>query len=99
MSQNVYRYQITDPEIMVEAQATFDLALLGVQSLHGETRTRLDAKYASDDGKRAFVIDATTAVGESLNHLFAGYLRQEFGERGFHVQRLDRMPDPQAVAT
>ena len=92
MDRNVYRYVISESVLLEDVEATLDLALLGAQSLHGESRMRLDARYVFDADKRAFVIDASTAVGESLNQLFIGYVRQEFGEGAFRVERLDRLP-------
>lgn len=92
MSQSVYRYTIPDASPLEDIQATFDLALLGVQSLHGESRVRLDVRFVLDTERRAFIIDASTEAGESLNQLFVGYLRQELGEQAFRVERLDRLP-------
>ena len=63
MDRNVYRYVILDSVLLEDVEATLDLALLGTQSLHGESRVRLDARYVFDAEMRAFVIDASTAVG------------------------------------
>jgi len=97
MERSIYRYVISESVLLEDVEATFDLALLGAQSLHGESRVRLDARYVFDADKRAFVIDASTAVGESLNQLFVGYVRQEFGEDAFRVERVDRIPAPVAA--
>jgi hypothetical protein len=96
MNREVYRYVFVDSVLLEDVEATLNLALLGVQSLHGESRVRLDARYVFDAEKRAFVIDASTAVGESLNQLFIGYVRQEFGEDAFRVERVDRLPAPKS---
>lgn len=97
MNREVYRYVFVESVLLEDVEATLDLALLGAQSLHGESRVRLDARYVFDADKRAFVIDASTAVGESLNQLFVGYVRQEFGEDAFRVERVDRIPVPVAA--
>jgi hypothetical protein len=100
MPRNVYRYTISDSVRLADARATLDLALFGAQALHGESRVRLDARYAFDAEKRTLAIDASTDVGECLNQLFVGYLRQEYGDGAFRVERADRLPaaEPAAAA-
>lgn len=88
MSRPAYRYVLCRPVPFPEVMDTFDLALIAVQSLHGQEKTRLDARFASDSGKRTLVIDAGTAVGEALNQIFTGFARREFGEHGFRIERL-----------
>lgn len=92
MERNVYKYTVSESVRLADIEATLDLALFGTQSLHGESRVRLDARYVADEEKRAFVIDASTEVGETLNQLFVGYVRQEFGDDAFRVERVDRLP-------
>ena len=53
------------------------------------------AAPALDAESRTCVIDAGTAVGFDLNRLFVGFVRREFGEDAFRVQRVDHRPgDP-----
>lgn len=92
MAREVYRYGFDDSVPFMEVLATVDLALIAVESLHGESRSRLDARFTDDPAKRAVVIDASTDVGRALNHLFVGFARREFGEGAFRVERGDRMP-------
>jgi len=92
MNRDIYRYVFVELVALNDVQATLDLALLGAQCLHGESRVRLDARYAFDSDKSAFVIDASTPVGQSLNQLFVGFVRREFGEDAFRVERVDRLP-------
>jgi hypothetical protein len=88
MRQLLYRYAF-NPDISIEeVEVSLLLALLAVESLHGETQTCLDTAHAFDAGKRACVIDATTAVGRDLARLFTGFLRREFGDTAFRVERL-----------
>ncbi len=88
MSQEVYRYNFAEHVDLQEVQATLVLSILAVESLHGQTQTRLDASHYIDEVGRACVIDGGTQVGKDLNRLFAGYLMREFGDDAFAVQRL-----------
>lgn len=90
MSREVYRYVFGPGVPFAEVIATLDLALIAVESLHGESRSRLDARFTDDPTKRAVAIDASTPVGQALNQLFTGFARREFGESAFKV---DRVPD------
>jgi hypothetical protein len=92
MPRDVYRYVFDEAVPFAEVLATVDLALIAVESLHGESRSRLDARFTDDPGKRAVVIDAATNVGQALNQVFVGYARREFGEGAFKVERVDRVP-------
>lgn len=91
MSSQAYRYVLCRPVPFPEVMSTFDLALIAVQSLHGDERTRLDARFASDAGRRTLAIDAGTAVGQALNQIFTGFARREFGDHAFRVERVDRL--------
>ncbi len=89
MSRDLYRYTIA-PEVPVEdVEASLVLALFAVESLHGEAQTKLDASHAFDADKRSCVIDAGTPVGRDLNRVFVGFLRREFGEDSFTVDRIE----------
>lgn len=92
MAREVYRYVFNDDIPFDEVLATVDLAVIAVQSLHGEERARLDARFTSDPKGRVLVIDATTPVGQALNQLFVGYARREFGDGAFEVQRAEAIP-------
>ena len=92
MRRKVYRYVFSDDIPFDDVLATVDLAVIAVQSLHGEERTRLDARFVSDPKRRTLAIDATTLVGQALNQLFVGYARREFGDGAFEVQRADSIP-------
>lgn len=97
MAREVYRYVFNDSVPFAEVLATVDLALIAVESIHGESRSRLDARFSDDVAKRSVVIDAGTDVGQALNQVFVGYVRREFGEIAFRVERLNRVPEGAAV--
>lgn len=97
MPREVYRYAFGQDVPFAEAMATLELALIAVESMHGESRARLDGRFASDPAERVLVIDASTPVGQALNQIFVGYARREFGESAFTVTR--RVGEPQALHT
>ena len=92
MPREVYRYSFERTVSFTEALATLDLAILAAESLHGECRARLDARFIDDEMTRTIVIDASTEVGRCFNQVFVGFVRREFGDRSFRVERLDRLP-------
>ena len=82
-----YIYQLKRHLDLDDVQDTLTLAILGAENLHGRARVRLDGWWQLDRQRRQCVIDASTAVGQDVARLFAGFLAQEFGERAFTVQR------------
>lgn len=88
MSAVVYRYQFSTTVPWEEVEASLILALLAVESLHGETQVHLDAAHSFDAILRQCVIETDTPVGQDLNRLFVGFLRREFGEHAFQVNRI-----------
>jgi hypothetical protein len=92
MTSNLYRYVFSAEVPVEEVEASLVLALFAVESLHGEAQTRLDARHWLDAERRACVVDAGTPVGRALNRLFVGFLRREFGEAAFRVERLAGVP-------
>lgn len=89
---DVYRYHFAAPIPLEDVESSVVLALLSAASLHGESQVRLDAGHYFDLDQRACVIDAGTLVGRDLNKLFVGYLRREFGDDTFTVERVARQP-------
>jgi hypothetical protein len=88
MTKTLYRYYFDQDVPVEEIETTLLLAVLAAESLHGESQTRLDAGHAFDAEKRTCVIDGQTSVGRDLNRLFVGFLRLEFGEDAFRVERV-----------
>ena len=89
MNRDVYRYSFDDSIPMEDVESSLLLAILGVESLHGESQAHLDARYLLDAELRVCVIDGSTQAGADLNRLFNGYLRREFGADQFQVKRMD----------
>lgn len=85
---NLYRYTFEPDVALEEVEASLLLAILAAENLHGEAQVRLDAAHNWDAGSRRCVIDGTTAVGRDVNRLFVGFLRREFGEGTFRVERI-----------
>ncbi len=88
MTRELYRYHFTPAVPPEEVEASLLLAVLAAESLHGETQVQLDAEHCFDAAKRTCVIDAATPVGRDLNRLFLGFLRREFGDAAFRVERV-----------
>ncbi|MGN6547783.1 MAG: hypothetical protein ACTHK7_22225 [Aureliella sp.] len=88
----VYRYRFSSDLPIEEVEASVVLAILATESLHGESQTRLDAGHYFDAEARSCVIDANTAVGRDFNRLFVGFIRREFGEDAFQVERVVAEP-------
>jgi hypothetical protein len=93
MAREVYRYRFDAGVPIAEVEATIVLSLFGVEALHGEAQTRLDAAHFLDIEGRALVIDAGTPVGKDLNLLFAGFTLKEFGLNSFQVERVEGASD------
>lgn len=96
MNQDLYRFVFVADVPIEEVEATLLLAIFAVESLHGESQTRLDAAHSFDTDKRACVIDASTAVGHDLARIFTGFLRREYGEDSFQVERVGAESMPPA---
>lgn len=88
MIRGVYKYEFDKSIPMDDVESTLLLAILSVESLHGESQVELDVRHLLDVERRACVVDANTPVGRDLNSLFVGYLRREFNNR-FRVKRMD----------
>jgi hypothetical protein len=97
MSSCKYRYDFSADVPMEDVEASLVLAILGVEALHGEAQVKLSAAHYFDADECLCVIDASDAVGQDLNRLFAGYARREFGPEAFRVKRLDGVSAPAAV--
>jgi hypothetical protein len=87
--QNIYRYVFDSCIHFPDVVATLDLALIAIESLHGEPRARLDARFTADPVRRTIALDATTPVGQALNQVFVGFAQREFGQQGFTVRRAE----------
>lgn len=87
MSLQAYRYEFHQSVSFFDVLAVLDHAILNAESIHGPERVRLDARFAEDTARGMLVIDATTGVGQTLNQLFVGLARREFGDAAFTISR------------
>jgi len=88
MTKDIYRYTFRPEVPKAEVETSLLLALIAVEGLHGEAQTRLDAGHAIGGLFGVCVIDGSTAVGRDLAKVFTAFLRREFGEDSFRVERL-----------
>jgi hypothetical protein len=88
VTRTVYRYEFQERIALAQVEESIALAILAAEGVHGETQVRLDAGYYLDESRRTCVVDATTAVGETVARVFTGFLRREFGEEAFRVERV-----------
>lgn len=95
MTWELYRYEFRPEVPLDEVEASLLLAFLATESLHGESQVRLDASHNLDHERRVCVIDARTRVGRDINRLFVGFLRHEFGEDSFSIERTEQPSNPQ----
>jgi hypothetical protein len=86
MSTHFYRYQFSPPLDIAEVEATVTLAILATESLHGDSRVRLEARHKFDAQKRLCVIDDNGEVGRDFNRIFLGFMTREFGRDSFQVE-------------
>jgi hypothetical protein len=99
MNPSIYRFRFRPDVPQCDVEASLLLSLMAVEGLHGEAATRLDAAQALSSGAGNCSIDAGTAVGRDLAKIFIGFLRREFGEESFRVERVERpCPTPGAEA-
>jgi hypothetical protein len=97
MPKELYRYFFTADVPLEEIEASLLLAVLATESLHGESQVRLEVTHFLDTDRCGCVIDAGTAVGRDFNRLFVGFIRREFGEDTFQVERVDSPMAPAAA--
>jgi len=86
MRSKIYRYVFGKCVPIEEVEASFLLAILATEGLHGEANVRLDVAHFMDLAERACVIDAGTPVGRDLNRLFVQFVSREFGHDAFDVE-------------
>ena len=89
MASNVFRYEFAETIPAEDIEASLLLAILGCEALHGETQVRLEGSHYFDRHRHWCVIDAGTTVGANFNRLFLGFLRREFGDETFRVERVE----------
>ena len=60
MTKELYRYEFHESADPDEIESTILLAVIAAESLHGQSRVRLETSYSFDAENRVCVIDATT---------------------------------------
>ncbi len=98
MPSHVYRYQFLPSLDIIDVEATVTLAFLATESLHGDSRARLETQYNFDAEQRICVIHDSGEVGRDFNRLFLGFITREFGPDSFGVDRLEGPAKVPAVA-
>jgi len=102
MTREIYRFTFEPTAQARDVEEALLLAVLAVESLHGQSRVRMDASYCVDAEKRTTVIDAATPVGRDICRIFTGFASHEFGESAFKVRRVSERPacaSPHQVTT
>jgi hypothetical protein len=97
VSSQIYRYTFKEQLDIAEVEATVNLALLANESLHGESRVRLETRHQFDAGTRTCIIDASCETGVDLNRLFLGFVSREFGADSFRIERIATFDNAQAT--
>ena len=87
MNQLLYRYAFDAECDHHVIEAALLRAFESAEALLGESRVKLDVQYAFDPIQMTCVIDASTRVGKTINHLFVGRLRRSIGATKFRVER------------
>ena len=87
MNQNIYQFSFDDSVNTEDAQGTFMLALVALESLHGKAAVRLDCRFRSDPKARLFQINSATAIGNDLAKLFTGFAIDAYGYDAVRIRR------------
>jgi hypothetical protein len=80
-----YQYHFRKDVPITDVLDTLDLAVIAVESIHGEARASLETSWSADAASRMVTIDATNEVGRTLNQVFVGFIRREYGRTHFTV--------------
>ena len=99
MNKDLYRYRFSADVPIESVEASFLLAIVATESLHGEVQTRLDVAHQFDLRTHVCVIDSGTQVGRDLNRLFTGFIAREFGPDAFKVERLSKKTQYEEVTS
>jgi len=98
MNQDVYQFSFDDSVSSEDAQGTFILALVALESLHGKAAVRLECRFRSDQTAKLFHINSGTAIGNDLAKIFTGFAIHAYGYDAVHIRRgQGRSPNPGVV--
>jgi len=87
MTRTAYQYEFRAGTDLRDVEDTLLLALLAAEGVFGEARVRLDSAYRIDQEARTATVDASTAVGQIVNGIFAAFALREFGRDSFTARR------------
>lgn len=93
MHSTARRFVFADEVPFEDVEASLLLAIWATESLHGSERVRMDAGHFLDTDARTVVVAADTDAGRDLCKVFLGFLRREFGEDAFRIER-NNQPNP-----
>jgi hypothetical protein len=82
-------YTFDDAVDMSQVEDTLAISVLAIESMYGAASVRLEIACELDPERRTCVIDSGTEASRTLNQIFVGYLRREFGDNAFRVGRGD----------
>jgi hypothetical protein len=88
MQRTVCRLQFREDVPTEEAEAMLQLALLALQSLHGDPQTRFQVSLWFNALKRECLIDDETPLGTELGCIFLGFLQAAFEPEAIRVDRV-----------
>jgi hypothetical protein len=83
-----YQYEFHAKVDLPNAESTLALARLATAGIFGGARVQLDSHILTNWDQRTCEIDASTAVGQTINLIFTVFLQKEFGQTNFTVRRL-----------
>jgi hypothetical protein len=87
MNQDVYQFSFDETVNVEDAQGTFMLALVALESLHGKAAVRLDCRFRSDPAAKLFHINSGSAIGNDLAKLFTGFAIHAYGYDAVRIRR------------
>jgi hypothetical protein len=96
---HVFQYTFAPQSRADEIESALVLAIMGIQSLHGETAARLSARHYFDKRRRELVIDDSSQIGHDLNRLFVGFIARDVDTNQFSVRRIEGPMPPANVET
>jgi hypothetical protein len=92
MDSPLYRYRFADKVDLADGEDSLLLAALATEGIFGESRVRIDFRYALDRSIRAIIVDASTPVGQMVNSIFTAFILREFGRDAFDIRRVEGLP-------
>jgi hypothetical protein len=87
MNQDVYQFSFEETVSSEDAQGTFMLALVALESLHGKAAVRLGCRFRSDPPAKLFHIYSGSSIGNDLAKLFTGFVINAYGYDAVRIRR------------